>query len=879
VLLGPFLWCFGSVLVQDRSFGFRDAANYYYPLFEWECGEWRAGRVPLWNPLDDLGTPALADATSSVLYPGKLVFLLPVSYGLRYHLFVSLHVLFAASATYTLARHWQASRDAATLAALAYAFGGSVLFQHCNVVFLVGASWLPWALYATDRMLAESSASWAVGLGAVLALMTLGGDPQAAYHGGLLALLYVCLYTTEKTASEPPQRASRFARLRPLALLAVAAAAGCGFAAVQILPSLELSRQSDRASFGEPRSLYELATGWNDLGWGHQDQAASGMGSMLAGMLASPEPGTHLRQVYYYSVGPWHLAGLLWPNGFGRIFPWNERWISALPAEGRTWTPSLYLGLLPLLLAASSWQLRHADARVRLASWMVLLGFVGSCGWYGLGWVFQELSAGLTGADSSSWIGEPVGGLYWLMVVLLPGYVCFRYPAKLLVVAALGISLLAARGWDRMAAGGGAKIRTWCLRLTMLSFAVVVAFALTQAEWTRWIKTAPVDAIFGPLDNRRATAGVLTALAHTAALGLVLWWLLGKSVATSRAWSRQVLLGVTAVELCVANGWMIATVPVEVWQQPDTLAGLIVRPPHSDVDLPPRLLRDANSHLYPSAWSQHGSLTRVQEVVAWEQATLSPRHHLRAGVACLPAHTTLRTRDWQAWLRLAGGFAKPRADRSALLRPLSLAAVVTREAASWSGYEHRAVTSGVSLWHDRHTYPRAWIVHRVRRFEPLEDLTHQALEQRTQETLFDGSMPRDLRSIAVIETKDPSVETFVSEAASGGQEVCHITRYDSQLVELQVTLSTAGCLVFNDAFAPGWQAERVTQGTPHVLPVLRANRVMRAVMLPPGEHHVRFVYRPHSFLVGAAISAAAWLILCVAWAIHMCRAARFRFGS
>ena len=40
-------------------------------------------------------------------------------------------------------------------------------------------------------------------------------------------------------------------------------------------------------------------------------------------------------------------------------------------------------------------------------------------------------------------IGPQVGGIYWAMVMLLPKYFAFRYPAKLFVIASLALSLLA----------------------------------------------------------------------------------------------------------------------------------------------------------------------------------------------------------------------------------------------------------------------------------------------------------------------------------------------------------------------------------------------------------------------------------------------------
>ena len=62
-------------MVSDRSFALRDAAHFYYPLFEWCCREWSAGRVPLWNPDSFCGAPIYAnwqlapfDAASLVSY-------------------------------------------------------------------------------------------------------------------------------------------------------------------------------------------------------------------------------------------------------------------------------------------------------------------------------------------------------------------------------------------------------------------------------------------------------------------------------------------------------------------------------------------------------------------------------------------------------------------------------------------------------------------------------------------------------------------------------------------------------------------------------------------------------------------------------------------
>ena len=56
---------------------------------------------------------------------------------------------------YYLGRHWHLSHEAAGLAGVSYIYGGHVLFQACNISYLVGACWLPWGLLWWDRWLHE----------------------------------------------------------------------------------------------------------------------------------------------------------------------------------------------------------------------------------------------------------------------------------------------------------------------------------------------------------------------------------------------------------------------------------------------------------------------------------------------------------------------------------------------------------------------------------------------------------------------------------------------------------------------------------------------------------------------------------------------------
>jgi len=76
-------------------------------------------------------------------------------------------------------------------------------------------------------------------------------------------------------------------------------------------------------------------------------------------------------------------------------------------------------------------------------------------------------------------------------------------------------------------------------------------------------------------------------------------------------------------------------------------------------------------------------------------------------------------------------------------------------------------------------------------------------------------------------------------------------------LRLRTAADSEQLLVLSEIWAPGWHAE--LDGRP--VPILRTNYLFRGVVVPAGTHELRMVYRPASLLWGAALSAAAVLIL------------------
>ena len=179
-VLALLVFCYKPVILGGEQFAYRDAGCYYYPLHLQVQREWKAGRWPLWDPSQNGGMPLLGNPTAAVLYPGKLVFAL-FPYALAARLYVVVHTVLAFVGMLALGRTWRLSWTGSMISGLCYAFGAPVLFQYCNVIYLVGAAWMPFGLRGAERFLRQGRLDGLLELALALAMQVLGGDPQAAY--------------------------------------------------------------------------------------------------------------------------------------------------------------------------------------------------------------------------------------------------------------------------------------------------------------------------------------------------------------------------------------------------------------------------------------------------------------------------------------------------------------------------------------------------------------------------------------------------------------------------------------------------------------------------------------------------------------------------
>jgi hypothetical protein len=688
-LLGPvcalvlLLYCFRAVLFGGAQFAYRDAAHFYYPLYRHVQNEWNAGRWPLWDPAQNAGVPLLGMPMAAVLYPGKLLFaLLPYPWATR--LYTLAHVALAWAGMLALARAWRLSHTAASIAALAYAFGAPVLFQYCNIIYLVGAAWLPWGFLTLELLLHRKRRIGLLGLAAVLALQVLGGDPEAAYltvlcGGGYALVLAAWAPGSAPALTRPLGEASApgsvAALTRPSATISQGERVRWWWAAtalalvVWVAVTLVAAYAAPQRALPGPAlrivawGLAALAVVWRWRRCPRQSELGPMLASLTAGaalalLLAAVQlvpiveyAGNTVRaadtqpdRIYGFCVEPYCIIEMVWPGAFGRFGPENRSWIQAIPPAGerQIWTPSLYLGGLTLVLALGGFGFRGGPAWRPWLSLVALVALAASFGKFGgplwiVRWVpgvpallgRHDPARGVERVDG--FFHDGAGSVYGLLAAVLPGFDLFRYPGKLSTFAAAALAVLAGAGWDRLAAGQSRTPRhgsRTTLIATLLALGLVMAARGPLLSWLR--AQLPPDIEFGPVNPQRALDATIASLVHG---GLVFALGLGLTTVAPRhpQWAGAAALLLMALDLGVANAPLVWTVPQAEFDKPSRAAQEIAAaeragPSRASSAGAFRVHRMRAS--YPAGFALRPSPERLREAATWERDTLQPLHAL-----------------------------------------------------------------------------------------------------------------------------------------------------------------------------------------------------------------------------------------------------------
>ncbi len=140
---------------------------------------------------------------------------------------------------------------------------------------------------------------------------------------------------------------------------------------------------------------------------------------------------------------------------------------------------------------------------------------------------------------------------------------------------------------------------------------------------------------------------------------------------------------------------------------------------------------------------------------------------------------------------------------------------------------------GRKVWENDQVMPRVWTVHETEGGYTRGQSRHE-MELGTH----------DFRRWAFLEGPAPKLEQCPAP------DEVHLLRRVSNRVEIYADMACRGMLVMNDTWYPGWVATVDDQPAK----VLEVYGALRGIVVPPGPHRVRMVFRPVSVYLGVALT-------------------------
>ena len=501
-----------------------------------------------------------------------------------------------------------------------------------------------------------------------------------------------------------------------------------------------------------------------------------------------------------WSLPPAQLGNLILPRYFESSSGLFD--LRRIPGVEQPWVFTSYLGVVVVALAAAALGVREREpivwSGVAVAGVLLALG------------AHNPLVRALSDA--------------------VPALRAFRFPEKMLLLPAIAVPVLAARGLDALREERRARgAALW----TAATFAALAGLAWGVSA------TGGSDRLFAEGYEADRVSGIVDALTG-GFRHVLLFSLLAALLVTAARWiSFPVLAGCLALlalaDVASVNTQVAPVAAAEIYaERPAVLAGLPVEPLRTHARIRTSPLGEpaglsftmrgvaSGTHQYYQLRAMGGNLAMAHRVLAQDGAEPFPP----------------RTDDAEdAILRQL-----PLAHQVRYLRLQSTAWVIERPMEAEGLVPDVSIEElGLVRYRLVDPLPRAYLVDRVE----VEPDSVAALNR------FIGG------------GEDPHAIAYVSEgrplrgAGTAGAGRIRWLEGNNHSVRLQVVTPRPSLLVLTDSWYPGWKAAVDGRRTP----IARVNWRFRGVYLESGTHLVRFDYRPRRIVSGAALSAIGLLAL------------------
>ncbi|MDD3588481.1 MAG: hypothetical protein PHQ75_14970, partial [Thermoguttaceae bacterium] len=747
------------------------------------------------------------------------------------------------------------------------------------------------------------------------AMMVLGGEPQSVYFAGAILLGLAIAYRglrpqsatrRKKTVKKPP--VLRRLASSPVAMLFYSACFAVVLSGIQFMPTAEFARESERNWNMSPVGLWDIPgfllnrksrmpiTMVNR----QTNHTRSATDAVFDGLFCRTfHEGGRAQAIYERSLPPWHLLELFNPRACGQTLPEDHHWAVCFPRRclpyDANWFATLYMGLIPLTLVLASFRLWRgkkpasvvsSQKRItrqtvphgtlqRVASWILLLSVLASLGVFAPGWLLRMCHVVGSSTDPNAIAdGDPVGGVYWLCNVLVPKFSSFRYPAKLMTLAAWAMTVLIAIGWD------GLRYRRRVTRIIwgILAVNVLAGLVLLVAGWKIFIpSTMATNAMTVGYDAKSVWLAMMYGSLHVVIIA-VMFLSLGmlrrgsrganltaRSAFSSHVFSRSTLYSWLVIvlvfcDLFIANRVLVVSIPDKVFRQKSGMLEFI----HKDVpqqvepiryfafSWPPQTLSEKKPY---STFFSMGISDRYENLITWHRQSLSTKMGLQFDLASMDVPGTMTPLEYYLlgdWMT----FRQFSSDPIDILSFLGTAYFVYPEQL----VERRGSSHSFTI------EPQKAIMiasGRSQQTTPIIDTGSHVLSCSLWKSASPVTRLRIYHNPPWLAQPDMSIFQLMDGGFFGDPEqgeFARFVKYSPNEVEIAARLSRPGTLLIAEQYFPGWHASVYTQGEErgHRVKIDQAIGFMRSVTLPAGEHLIVMSYCPGSFVWGLILSAIGW---------------------
>ena len=733
---------------------FRDIAHWIFPARIFVRESLLRAELPAWNPLQGLGFPALSNPLYGVFYPPNWLFLL-------------------------VGPDWAASLI--TWQDFAHLLWGSA-----------GVFWLARRFRATPVSAMVAALAWALS-GYVTSQWTAGLRLHAAAWMPWAAVGQLALLDSLRAGSRrwrlgvvKAALPTAFALLMGELFLAMM---GVGFALALLAAAQVLERRADpalprfsRRWIGAVALALLLASGVSAV------VLVPARAHMSASDRAAP---LSRAEAEVHSLHPLRFIEFVAPGSMGDAYGEYpaSRWVGEASADGLPLSYSVYVGASVLALALAAFRRKRPLV-------LVLTGLSGFA-------LLLALGKHLPVHAAFRWIAFPFSFM--------------RSPEKFVILAAIGLALLAGEGSRRILAG---REQPW--RRTAILLALIVGFGIASPfifpfPWSGYM-------VHGLRNG---------AMAVLAVLGIQILAARGSRLA-------PVLLVATVAFDLAAACWPLQGFVPRALAVDKPRAAQVVLADRAGRAEPPRLFRSEAVTGTVMAWTQasnhaQGEARLLQTLVT---NTANPW-----GIAMMPGY------DAAIPHRLVSAWAAGQADRLAALRLFSVDYAVLPVGDPRAPREQRAGLQpladplpGARLYRVTDSLPRVFLAAHA---EVLPDPT--ALARLYEPAVVAGE--------SVWLAPDPNARALPAPPGRAG--TCRLESFGNRRLEASCAGGQPALAVFDEQYDQGWSA--MVDGKP--APVLRANLNMRALVLAPGAHHIAMKYSPPGLRAGAVLTLLSVLAL------------------